>query len=195
MGNTMPNKVDGTLKFETEIAQASEDKVGKHPIIAKDITTVDIPSSDVVKDWEDRNDKAVTERRSDIYVDPEIDPDFDLLGKVVGDLQENITISANNILGTLKYVEGYTGFSGDPEEQNGNFLAFMVTYLPDYDTLTVETVDQGEQTLDPDRTMVLRVVKKAPFTVRAYSDSKCVAAKSYNIDQLKLEAASDNHVS
>ena len=27
------------------------------------------------------------------------------------------------INGTLKYVTGYTGFSGDPEEQEGNFLA------------------------------------------------------------------------
>ncbi len=195
MGNTIPNKVDGTLKFETEIAQASEDKVGKHPIIAKDVTTIDIPSSDVVKDWEDRNDKAVTQRRSDVYVDPEIEPDFDLLGKVVGDLQKDIVVSSNNILGTLKYVEGYTGFSGDPEEQVGNFLAFKVAYPLDYDALTVETVDQGEQALDEDETMVLRIVKKAPFTVRAYKDSKCVAVKSYNTDQLKLETASDTQLS
>lgn len=189
MGNTIPNKVDGTLKFETEIAEGSQDKVGKHPIIAKDVTTIDVPSSDVVKDWEDRNDKAVTQRRTAVYVDPAIAPDFDLLGKVVADLQKDVAISANNITGTLKYIDDYTGFSGDPEEQVGHFLAFKVDYPLDYDSLTVETVAQGEQTLDSDKTMILRIVKKAPFTVRAYKDSKCVSVKSYDIDQLVLEPA------
>ena len=189
MGNTIPNKVDGTVKFSTEIKEASQDKVGKHPIIAKDVTTIDIPSSDVLEDWEDRNNKAVTVRRKDVYVDPDIAVDFDLLGKVVTDLQALVVVSGNNILGTLHYIDDYTGFSGDPEEQVGHFLAFKVDYPLDYDSLTVETVAQGEQTLDPDKTMVLRIVKKAPFTVRAYKDSKCVAFKSYNVDQLVLEPA------
>ena len=189
MGNTIPNKTDGTLKFSTEIAEASQDKVGKHPILAKDISTTDIPSSDVIGDFEDRNNKAVTERRKDVYVDPTIAADFDLLGKVVADLQDGVTVSANNILGTLHYIDDYTGFSGDPKEQVGHFLAFKVDYPLDYDSLTVETIAQGEQTLDPDKTMILRIVKKAPFTVRAYKDSKCVAVKGYNVDQLVLEPA------
>ena len=56
MGNTVPNKVDGTLKFETDIAQESQSKVGKHPILAKTITTTDVKSSAVLDDFEDRND-------------------------------------------------------------------------------------------------------------------------------------------
>lgn len=189
MGNTIPNKTDSTLKFETEIAEDSQDKVGKHPIIAKDITTTDIPSSDVIGDFEDRNDKAKTIRRKAVYVDPAIAADFDLLGKVVADLQKDIAISANNITGTLKYIDDYTGFSGDPEEQVGHFLAFKVDFDEDYDSLTVETASSGEQTLDSDKTMVLRIVKKAPFTVRAYKNSKCVSVKSYYVDQLVLEPA------
>lgn len=189
MGNTIPNKVDGTVKFKTWIDQSSDDKVGKHPIIAKDIFVGDVPSSDVVKDWEDRNDKAQTVRRKTVYVDPAIAADFDLLGKVVADLQKDIAISANNITGTLKYIDDYTGFSGDPEEQVGHFLAFKVDFDEDYDSLTVETASSGEQTLDSDKTMVLRIVKKAPFTVRAYKNSKCVSVKSYDVDQLVLEPA------
>lgn len=192
MGNTIPNKVDGTLKFETEIAQASEDKVGKHPIIAKDVTTVDIPSSDVVKDWEDRNDKAVTVRRKSVFVDVAIASDFDLLGKVVGDLQKDVVVSAGNILGTLHYIDDYTGFSGDPEEQVGHFLAFKVDFDEDYDSLTVETTAQGEQTLDSDKTMILRIVRKAPFTVRAYKNDTCVSSKTYSVDQLVLEPAENS---
>ncbi|MBO7450394.1 MAG: hypothetical protein J6U54_08490 [Clostridiales bacterium] len=189
MGNTIPNKVDGTLKFETEIAEASQDKVGKHPIIAKDVTTTDIPSSDVVKDWEDRNDKAVTVRRKSVFVDPYIALDFDLLGKVVTDLQEDVDVGTGVILGTLHYIDDYTGFSGDPEEQVGHFLAFKVDFDEDYDSLTVETISSGEQTLDSDKTMVLRIVKKAPFTVRAYKNDKCVSSKTYSVDQLVLEPA------
>lgn len=75
MGNTIPNKTDGTLKFTTEIANDSQDKVGKHPIIAKDITTTDVNSSTVVGDWEDRNDKAVTVPRQKEEPTPTPDPD------------------------------------------------------------------------------------------------------------------------
>lgn len=51
----------------------------------------------------------------------------DLFGKVVGDLQKDISIVGNTIYGTLKYVTGYTGFSGDPDEQKGNFIALHFT--------------------------------------------------------------------
>ena len=124
MGNTIPNKVDGTLKFTTEIAEESQDKVGKHPIIAKDITTTDIPTSEVFEDWESRNNKAVTERRSDPKITFDIAVDYDLLGKVVGDLQKDVAESTSMVTGTLKYVEDYTGFSSKTEEQQGHYLAY-----------------------------------------------------------------------
>lgn len=188
MGNTIPNKVDGTLKFETEIAEASQDKVGKHPIIAKDVTTTDIPSSDVVKDWEDRNDKAVTVRRKSVFVDPDIAVDFDLLGKVVTDLQEDVAVGTGVILGTLHYIDDYTGFSGDPEEQVGHFLAFKVDFDEDFDSLTIDT-GKGEKTLDSDQTVVLRIEGKRTVTVRAYKDDKAVSSKTYDLSQLVLEPA------
>jgi hypothetical protein len=47
----------------------------------------------------------------------------DLLGKLVTDLQRDITIEDGQIRGTLLYVDGYSGFSEDPEFQSGHFLA------------------------------------------------------------------------
>ena len=38
-------------------------------------------------------------------------------------MQEGVTVSDGVIGGTLHYVTGYTGFSGLPEEQEGNYLA------------------------------------------------------------------------
>ena len=42
----------------------------------------------------------------------------------MADLQSNVVVDNvhKKITGTLKYVTGYTGFSGDPEEQEGNYL-------------------------------------------------------------------------
>lgn len=58
---SVPNKVDSMLDFNTEYTSSiAIARRGKHPIVAKSITTVDIPHSDVAKDWEDRNDKAIT---------------------------------------------------------------------------------------------------------------------------------------
>lgn len=191
MGNTIANIKDSTLKHNTEYTEAEAAKRGKNPIIAKEITTVDIPTSEVVEDWEDRNNKALTSRRPAIAVNFDIEADFDLLGKVVADLQENTGVSVNSILGTLHYISDYTGFSGDPEEQAGNYLAFMVEYTGDYTSLTVQTDGRTEVTMDPDRTHVQRF-PKAPvgksLTVRAYSGDTVVASKVYDLSQLVLEA-------
>lgn len=194
MGNTIPNKVDGTLKFETEVAQASEDKVGKHPILAKDVTTTDIPSSEVVADWEERNDKAVTVRRSDVYISFDIAADYDLLGKVVGDLQEDMAISTNNIIGKSHYVEGYTGFSGDPEEQEGNYIAFKVGFDGGaYTKITAQGGTAPEVEVDPsDHTHVMIIKKKNPLVIRAYNGDVVVSSKTYDISQLVLEPAENS---
>ena len=51
----------------------------------------------------------------------------DLYGKYVTDLQDDVSLTGNTIYGNVKYVTGYTGFSGDADEQKGNYLAFSVT--------------------------------------------------------------------
>ena len=65
---------------------------------------------------------------SKLAIDFEIDPDYDLLGKKVGDLQEDVAFKDEfNVLGTLHYVSDYTGFSGNPDEQHGHYVAFHVS--------------------------------------------------------------------
>lgn len=60
-GREFANIKDSTLKHNSVVMSASVAKVGKHPIIAQTITTTDVPSSEVVKDWEERNNKAVVQ--------------------------------------------------------------------------------------------------------------------------------------
>ena len=82
------------------------------------------------------------------------------MGKVVGDLEENIVVNGkDSVSGTLHYVTDYTGFSGDPEEQEGHFLALHVTH-PTADSLAVMlhggTVGHPV-TLDEDGIAVVRI--------------------------------------
>lgn len=95
-------------------------------------------------------------------VDTSIPEGVSLFGKELDDLQENIVIGDTGISGTLKYVTGYTGFSGDPDLQQGNFLALHVN-VPDDATVTVKLTNTV--TLDEDRTIVLRIADKSSQTI------------------------------
>lgn len=95
-------------------------------------------------------------------VDTSIPEGVSLFGKELDDLQENIVIGDTGISGTLKYVTGYTGFSGDPDLQQGNFLALHVN-VPADATVTVKLTNTV--TLDEDRTIVLRIADKSSQTI------------------------------
>lgn len=58
----------------------------------------------------------------------------------------------------MKYVTGYTGFSGDPDEQEGNFIALKFT-APEGSTTTVEIIGgtSGPVELDEDMNWVGRI--------------------------------------
>ena len=97
-----------------------------------------------------------------LLVDADISAGTDLLGKSVTDLQENIEIGDDGITGTLKYVTGYTGFSGSEELQSGNFIALH--FAPDPagtvpDSITVELIGghSGPRPLDSDGICVFRI--------------------------------------
>lgn len=68
------------------------------------------------------------------------DTSIDLFGKDCDDLQETVAVADGAVTGTLKYVTGYTGWSGDPDEQEGNYLALKFTN---------ETADEIWVGLDP----------------------------------------------
>lgn len=182
---TVPEKNDSMLDFNTTYTPSVAVNRGKHPIVAKSVTTEDIPHSEVAADWEERNNKAVTSRRAEVSINFDIAADFDLLGKVVGDLQTNVGISLENIVGSLLYVDDYTGFSGDPKEQSGNYIAFKVAYDGEFDNITIQKGDNAEADYDPtDSTFILIMQEHYPITVRAYKNGVVVASKTYNTSQL-----------
>ena len=114
-----------------------------------------------------------------------------MLGKNVTDLQSDISVGTNSITGELKYVTGYTGFSGDVSEQSGNYLAFHCAST-DADSITVEIMGavstKGEQTLDPDGIMIFRVTNPAQkIIVRAYKDGIVGNVQTYTITGLTLD--------
>lgn len=93
--------------------------------------------------------------------------DVDLLGKEADDLQEDVEIANGAITGTLKYVTGYTGFSGDVSEQSGNYLAIKVTAIEGA-TITVELKNGTlghPVTLDEDGMIVIRIADKTTQSV------------------------------
>ena len=79
----------------------------------------------------------------------------------MGDLQSSVTVSGDTISGTLAYVEGYTGFSGDPAEQEGNYLAIKAT-AAEGDTIVLDLIGgtHGPVTLDSDGICIIRITNK-----------------------------------
>lgn len=121
-----------------------------------------------------------------LTTDVEIAADEDLFGKVVANLQENIEIKENEIVGSLKYVTGYTGFSSDESMQSGNYLAIHNETNND-EPIFVELVGgvSGPRQLDSDGIIVLRIANKQQV-VRVTSGN---AVKEYSLANIILETA------
>ena len=86
------------------------------------------------------------------------DENATILGKAVADLQSDVIVNNNSIEGTLAYVTDYTGYSTDPELQEGNFLALQFE-ATEGATTTVEIVGgtDAPKTLDSDMDCVFRI--------------------------------------
>ena len=106
----------------------------------------------------------------------EIDEEENLLGLTVADLQSGVTVTGNAVSGTLLAVTGYTGFSGDPAEQSGHYLALVCT-AQEGDTITAELIggQHGPVTLDDDGILIVRVTdqdaQKLKYTATAADGS------------------------
>lgn len=89
-------------------------------------------------------------------------------------------------MGTLKYVDDYTGFSGNPELQSGNYLAvhFEVPGV-DPEDVTITVTVTNPSVLDPDGDIVLRIADKdqQTITVVAEYDGQTVE-KEYDLTGL-----------
>ena len=94
------------------------------------------------------------------------------------------------ITGTLKYVDDYTGFSGDPSLQSGNYLVVHadVVGVPNA-TISVKVTNPVE--LDEDRTVVLRIADKdsQTVTVVASAEGYATTTKIYSLSNLNCESA------
>lgn len=121
-----------------------------------------------------------------LTVEPE-DSETTVLGKSVSDLQDNILIGQNSISGTLKYVTGYTGFSGNPSQQDGHFIALK--FESDADEVTVEIVGgtSGPVALDEDMNWVGKITNDSQkIRVIATKDGATIT-KLYDLSQLEFE--------
>lgn len=121
-------------------------------------------------------------------VDFDISDDVDLYGMVASDLQEDVAVEGNAISGTLKYVENYTGFSGDEALQSGNYIALHAE-VPGVDDATITVKVTGEVELDSDGIAVLRIADKSSQTIKivASKDGYRSVSKTFTLADLVCE--------
>lgn len=125
-----------------------------------------------------------------LSVTADIPAGTDLLGKSVTDLQSNIVIGEKKITGELKYVDDFTGFSGDPAEQEGNYLALFCECAA-ADSITAEVIggDNGPTTLDSDGLIIFRIKNNAQSVrITAIKDGYESFAKTYSLSKIQLDS-------
>lgn len=130
-----------------------------------------------------------------LSVDADIQAGTDLLGKSVTDLQSAIAIGATAISGTLKYVTGYTGFSGDESLQSGHYLVVHCDTGDDAaDSIKVQLINGnfGPATLDEDGIAIVRISdnKAQALNVIAAKDGH-VVSRIFDLSGLTMEPAGD----
>lgn len=128
-----------------------------------------------------------------LSVDP-TSPNETRYGKEVDDLQSNIEVNSNAIMGTLRYVTGYTGFSEDVSKQSGNFLSLDLTATPADATVQAALIggdSDGQLATVNDGELVVRVTdRKQQLRIVVTSDAN-VIDKTYRLGALKLKTASN----
>lgn len=111
-----------------------------------------------------------------------------MFGKVISELQDNVNISSNNVIsGTLLYVDDYTGFSGDPELQEGHYLVLHIT-TPNVQGSRITVTVTNPVVLDDDGIVVLYIRDKDSQTVTVVADKDgSSTTKVYRLTGLELE--------
>lgn len=126
---------------------------------------------------------------SALTVDVTIADNYDLLGKYVGDLQDDVVVGTNKITGSLNYIDDYTGFSSDSDEQAGHYLVLHAT-VPEVDGVTINfkgstkarTVD-----LESDGIVIYRVTDlSAILTFTASKSGEVSYSRSFTIAGMTL---------
>ena len=95
-------------------------------------------------------------------------------------MQSNVSVENGIISGKLKYVTGYTGFSGNVAEQTGNYIALHVDTDADA-TVTVELINGTvghPVTLDSDRLIVIRITDTETQYIEVVTTKNGVSVKT-----------------
>ena len=90
----------------------------------------------------------------------------------------------------MKHVTGYTGFSSNTSEQEGNYLALKVDADSEDAVATVELVGgtKGTVTLDDDMNIVLLIKNKDTQSIKVTVDNgENSTTKTYGLIGLTLE--------
>lgn len=90
----------------------------------------------------------------------------------------------------MKYVTGYTGFSSNTSEQEGNYLALKVDADSEDAIVTVELVGgtKGPVTLDDDMNIVLLIKNKDTQSIKVTTThNEESVTKTYGLSGLTLE--------
>ena len=100
-------------------------------------------------------------------------------------------VGDDSISGTLKYVDDYTGFSGDPSLQSGNFIVLHASVPGFEDDATISVKVTNPVTLDDDGIAVLRIADKnsQTITVVASVDGYDDVTKEFSLSDLICEDA------
>lgn len=136
---------------------------------------------------------------SALAIDVDIDPAENLLGKVVGDLQKDVSVGVRGVTGELYYVDDYTGFSGDPALQSGWYLVTHAA-VPDVTGVTIKFHKSNRaevKSLDSDGLMIARfeeneiLADNVSITWTAYKDGYAPFSKTLSMAKLILDPEDD----
>lgn len=96
-----------------------------------------------------------------------VDGETEVLGKHASELQENVVISGDKVTGTLKYVSDFAGYSDQPEEQVGNYLAIDFHPTPEDATIEIEMIgsESGPKTMKS-KQLVARIADKDLYKLK-----------------------------
>ena len=97
-----------------------------------------------------------------LSVDANVSDSVDLFGKVASDLQTGITITGDDITGTLKYISDYSSAFG-PGEDDGNYICLH--FAANLSGATITATIANPVTLDEDGILVGRIRDKDSQTI------------------------------
>lgn len=133
--------------------------------------------------------KGIRKPLTGLTITPD-DSEAERYGKTVSDLQSDVAIADGAITGTLAYVTGYTGFSGDASLQEGNYLSLK---LADDDATAIEISigERGPVDVKEDGFIVIRLTAEDLSEDLVIADKNGVDVSTTTLDISGLTLAEE----